>query len=196
VRHLLDRVTVTLRGRTERADVGLEWTGGFTSQHELIRPISRYEQMDDFAGLLARIEGLRAEGRTSAEIAETIQTEGWRPAKRSGRFSGDRVNQLLARRSPGGPRLKAMSSRAMLGEEEWWLPDLAYRLAMPRATLHGWRRRGWVESRKLDVSGGRWVLWADAEELDRLRHLRSWGREQADETFPRQLTTPKRHLEG
>ena len=29
------------------------------------------------------------------------------------------------------------------------------------ATLYKWQRLGWVHSRKVEGSGGRWAIWAD-----------------------------------
>src|SRR5262249_44741082 len=98
VRHLLDRGGPTGRGQTESVDVRLEWAGGYTSQHQMARSVGRYEQLADFAGLMARIAGLRAEGRTASEIATTLRAEGWRSPRRAARFSGAMVSELLARR--------------------------------------------------------------------------------------------------
>jgi len=38
-RLLLEQVTVTIEGNTDRVDVELRWTGGFVSQHTLTRPV-------------------------------------------------------------------------------------------------------------------------------------------------------------
>ena len=85
---------------------------------------------------------------------------------------------------PGGHELAA---------GEWWFTDLARELGLPHPTLYSWMRRGWVNAARLPMPAGqpRWVLWADAEELERLRRLRarpkSWHcRDQAAE-----LTRPK-----
>ncbi|RLB31775.1 MAG: hypothetical protein DRG87_01460, partial [Deltaproteobacteria bacterium] len=61
-----------------------------------------------------------------------------------------------------------------LGENEWWVKSLAQRLEMPRVTLFSWIRRGWVSARRPEQ--GRWILWADAIELERLRQLRNVSR--------------------
>jgi transposase-like protein len=80
----------------------------------------------------------------------------------------------------------------MLRADEWFLSDLARELSMPRDTLHSWRRLGWVGARKLPVAGGPWVLWADAEELTRLRQLRQTPRGWSEEAETRtRLTQPK-----
>ena len=63
---------------------------------------------------------------------------------------------------------------------------------MPQATLHRWRRVGWVRARKLPVAGGAWVLWADAEEQRRLRQLRQTPRGWSEDAEARtRLTQPK-----
>lgn len=63
---------------------------------------------------------------------------------------------------------------------------------MPIATLHTWQRVGWVHSRKVTVASGRWALWADPEELERLRQLRAYKRTWPEPRYPQALTTPKR----
>ncbi len=77
------------------------------------------------------------------------------------------------------------------GENEWWLGDLCQELGVPQPTVHSWVRRGWIRGRKSPGAGGRWILWADAEELDRLRRLRAYRRTWPDETYPTELTTPR-----
>jgi hypothetical protein len=62
---------------------------------------------------------------------------------------------------------------------------------MPIATLHKWQRVGWVHSRKVTVASGRWAIWADAEELERLRQLRAYKRTWPEPRYPQALTTPK-----
>jgi hypothetical protein len=85
----------------------------------------------------------------------------------------------------------------VLVADEWWLNRLALELGMPQITLHSWLRRGWVSSRKLPGGRmGRWVVWADGPELDRLRRLRACPRGWSDEPYPAELTTPRPRPEG
>jgi len=63
---------------------------------------------------------------------------------------------------------------------------------MPTTTLHNWVRRGWVEARKLNDRRGHWVLWADEDEIRRLRQLRTTKQGWPDRPYPESLTTPKR----
>ena len=84
-----------------------------------------------------------------------------------------------------------MAEPGVLSEHEWLLSDLARKLAMPKATLHRWVRVGWVQARKLPTPGGHWVIWADADELDRMTRLRTCPRGWSDEHIYAQLIKPK-----
>lgn len=191
VRHLVERVVVAVQGETEWVDVTIHWAGGFVSRHEVRRPVRRVEQLRDYAGLMRRVAELHDAGRTSRQIAEALNREGFRPPKRRATYNAAMVQQLLARRGRSGPRPVALSGDDPRGADEWWLGDLSRELGMPLPTVHGWIRRGWIRGRKLPGVGGRWILWADAEELDRLRRLRAYRRTWPDETYPAELTTPR-----
>jgi len=68
---------------------------------------------------------------------------------------------------------------------------LARLLDMPISTLHKWQRQGWIHSRKVAVASGRWAVWADGDELERLRRLRVQKRKWPQPYYPVALTTPK-----
>jgi DNA invertase Pin-like site-specific DNA recombinase len=191
VRLLVEEVIVTVRGESEWVDVTIRWAGGFTSQHELIRPVQRYRQLADYGRLLKRIDELRKQGRTLAEVAEQLNREGFRPPKRSPSFTKGILAGLLAKRGRSGPRPRIVADLGLLGEHDWLVSDLARKLEMPPATLHRWVRVGWVHARKLSTPGGHWVIWADADELDRMTRLRTCPRGWSDEPVLAQLTTPK-----
>ena len=172
----------------ERADVSVNWSGGFVSHHELTRPVARYEQLRDYPRLSRRIVELREQHKlTSRRIAEQLNAEGWRPPKRRTTFNAGMVRSIFYRRN----RATARPTPCDLKPGEWWFADLAYALQLPHPTLYSWMRRGWVNATRLNVGQRRWVLWADEQELERLRRLkecpRSWhGRPQAAD-----LTRPK-----
>jgi DNA invertase Pin-like site-specific DNA recombinase len=191
IRLVVEEVVVTVRGESEWVDVTIHWAGGFRSGHELVRPVQRYRQMADFEGLLNRIDELRAAGRTLAEVAEQLNRQGFHPPKRSASFTSGILAGLLARRGRTGPRPRSVGEPGILGEHEWLLTDLARELAMPQATLHRWVRVGWVHARKLPTPGGHWVIWADADELDRMGRIRTCPRGWSDEDVFSQLTKPK-----
>ena len=191
VRLLVKEVVATVRGESERVDVTIHWAGGFSSSHELVRPVQRYQQMADYGRLLNRIDELRKAGQTLARVAEQLNREGFHPPKRSATFTSGILASLLAQRGRSGPRPRAVAEPGILDEHEWLLTDLARKLEMPRATLHHWVRVGWVQARKLPTPGGHWVIWADADELDRMTRLRTCPRGWSDEHIYAQLIKPK-----
>lgn len=195
-RLLLEQVVVTVEGTTDRVDVELRWIGGFNSCHTLSRPVQTYRQLSNYKELVARIESLRANQQTLPEIAMTLNAEGFHPPKRSLRFTKGILSGLLRelRVQTGTSTCKAVFE-VYLATDEWWLADLATTLSMPMATLHRWRKVGWIVARKIAEAGSRWAAFADAEELDRLRRLRNaphgWPK-----VYPPELTTPKSRLKG
>jgi DNA invertase Pin-like site-specific DNA recombinase len=189
-RLLLEQVTVTVEGDTDRVDVELRWAGGFVSRYTLARPVQTYEQLSNYHELVARVEALRAQRKTLTEIAATLNTEGFHPPKRTSQFTKGILSNLLRERRASTGSMSVGNSAQYLEAGEWWLADLASELSMPIATLHRWQRVGWVTSRKVMAMGGRWAIYADAEELKRLRRLRNsprgWPQPYAEE-----LITPK-----
>jgi DNA invertase Pin-like site-specific DNA recombinase len=190
-RLLLEQVLVTIEGNTDRIDVELRWAGGFVSRHALFRPVQTYEQLSNYRELVARIETLRARQMTLSEIAATLNAEGFHPPKRSLRFTRGILSGFLRERGVRtGPLPRSVTDEQHLQTCEWWLVDLAAELSMPIATLHRWRRVGWLASRKVAAAGGRWAMYADANELLRLRRLRDCPRGWP-QPYPTELTTPK-----
>ena len=106
-------------------------------------------------------------------------------------FTPPLVRQLLARRGLSGPDRGTRASGGTLGADEWWLGDLARALKMPYSTLNHWRVRGWTHCRRLPGVQGRWIIWADEDERNRLRQLRARLGTWSDEPLPPELTTPK-----
>jgi hypothetical protein len=154
VRHLVERVAVAVQGETEWADVAIHWAGGFVSRHEVRRPVRRVEQLRDYPALVARVSELHGTGRTAREIAEALNREGIRPAKRRETYNAAMVRQLLSRQGRSGPRPRAVTDDDPRGDGEWWLSDLSRELGMPQPTVHCWVRRGWVRGRKLPGAVG------------------------------------------
>lgn len=190
-RLLLEQVTVTIEGNTDRVDVELRWSGEFISRHTLYRPVQTYAQLSNYEELVRRIQALRAERKTLSEIAALLNDEGFRPPKRTMRFTKAILSGFLrehAARTGSSPR--SGTHDQYLGANEWWLADLAAELSMPIATLHRWQRVGWITSRKVPIAGGRWAMYADADELDRLRRLRDSPRGWP-QPYPTELITPK-----
>jgi len=190
-RLLLEQVAVTVEGNTDRVDVELRWAGGFVSRHPLSRPVQTYEQLSNYDELKTRIDTLRGEHKTLADIAATLNAEGFHPPKRSRQFTPAILSRFLRERGVrSGPLPRSVTDNGHLEADEWWLADLAAKLAMPIATLHRWQRVGWVASRKVTEAGGRWAIYADTDELTRLRRLRDAPRGWP-QPYPTELITPK-----
>ena len=196
LRHLIDRIVVEVQGKTELTDVTIHWAGGFVSHHEVVRPVARYDQLRDYDRLVARIQELQRIGWNSQRIAERLHQEGFRPPRRAKRYNGEMVRQIASRHARHvsvtniEPAVK--STEPSLAENEWLLSDLAHELSIPDTTLYNWLRRGWLNAHRIRAKRGlRCVVWADAEERDRLRRLHAFplGRSKAEHAPV--LTTPK-----
>ena len=124
-------------------------------------------------------------------VAMHLNREGFRPPKRAKQFTKCIVAGFLAKGGRSGPRPRTLNAGGLLRKGEWLLSDLARKLNMPAATLHRWRKVGWVRARKLPVPGGHWAIWAAAAELNRLTRLRKYQRARRDQPIPAELTTPK-----
>jgi DNA invertase Pin-like site-specific DNA recombinase len=192
VRLLIERIEVTVQGQSERVQLAITWSGGFVSRHALIRAVSSYAQLADYPRLLARIEALRGEGKSMADVAATLNAEGFLPPRRVTRFSGGMVAGLLARKYADAGTGHGERVAGALKKGEWLLGDLARHLGMPTATLHHWRKAGWVRARKLSVSGGLWVIRATGSERRRLGRLRRFQQAHPNQPIPVELTTPPR----
>lgn len=177
-RQVIQRVVVAAHGESERVQVTIEWVGGGQTAGEVIRPVARLEQLTYYAALCERARQFAAEGLAAGAIAERLNAEGFRPPKRRERFGAQGIHDLLQRlgvvtKHSHGPR------RPPLAAHEWGLRELAQAIDMPHVTLYDWLRRGWLTARREDTPPHRWILWADAAELARLRqrHRRSLSEE-------------------
>ena len=185
IRHLVEKVVVHVKHDSEYVTATIHWHGGFTSAHEIVRPVQLYEQLRDFDALMARVVALRREGHTAAHIADRLNREGFSPPKRCDVFSPELVHRLLSRDDVRAQ----VTCDAQLGPDEWWLPKLAEQLPVSAGKLAGWARQGWLHTRKTPVKR-RWVLWADKAELKRLRKLAAVSHRGIVE-YPAVLTTPR-----
>jgi Recombinase zinc beta ribbon domain len=187
VRLLIEQVVIRVEGQSEQAQLTIRWAGGYTSQHAFTRSLNRYEDRSDFQDLCKRVAALRDQGLTHAAVAEQLNSEGFRPLKRRTVFTGKMVADLLAKQV----RPESTNQADGLKADEWLLADLARKVGMPTVTLRLWIRWGWVHARRLPLPNGPWAIWADDEELARMRQLRQCSRASSAAQSWRALTTPK-----
>jgi len=190
IRHLIEKVTATAPSNSHHMDVTIRWSGGFTSEHTLVRPVARYDQLDNYQELISRILELKEQNNTSVQIAEFLNQEGYHPPKRRNTFNAAMVRQLLSRKYEIRKRSCFMTSYPRT-KDEWWLSDLCRHLQIPKPTLYSWIRRGVVHASKLPGPQQPWVIWADTGELDRLRCLRKCKRTWYNQPQATDLTRPK-----
>ena len=170
LRQVVDRVIVKVVGGSERVEVGIEWAGGMRTDHEIKRPVMRWELLSDWPQLKRRIGELAEQPLSREEIARRLNEEGFRSPRQRGPIGVEDVGGLL-RRQGVMQRQSRCRDRSELKENEWWLPLLAEELAMPMETLYQWVYRGWVRVTRSE--GSHPVLWADGAETERLRELRT-----------------------
>jgi DNA invertase Pin-like site-specific DNA recombinase len=190
VRQLIERVVVTRRAATEVIEVLIRWLGGSESRHEVYQGLRRYDGLGDYPQLKERVTDLRGAGQTGEQIAEVLNQEGYR-TPRGGPYTGHRVRRLFMQLGltcvPAGVR----GPGDLPGKDEWWLPDLAAALGVGPIVVHRWRWSGWLRGRQLPGVNGRWILWADRSEVQRLRRLRAYELKNRGRKAPSQLTTPR-----
>lgn len=187
LRGLVDRVIAQGNRNSERVDVTIHWQGGFTSQHEVQRPVKSYDHLTDAESLRERIVELRQAGESVSQIARRLTTEGLSTPHCGNCFSREQV-WLLLRRFGLTKKLDTVT----LAAHEWKLPQLARHLEVPVKRMRYWAKKGWMRFRKTPTQG-LWIVWADADEVDRLRRLAARSK-QGVCSHPTELTTPKPRL--
>jgi len=173
VRLLIERVELTRDCESERIDAAIHWRGGMITRHTIRQGLRTYRSLGDLERLRERILELRGDGWTADAIAEALGREGYQGA-RSGGFTGHQVRQLLARFGRTGVPTGVRDATDLPGAGEWWLPALAAELGVKPIVVHRWRWSGWLCARQLRGENGRWIVWADAAEVERLRRLRTF----------------------
>src|SRR6266496_3604252 len=176
LRALVEQVTITVVGTSERVEVAITWAGGQTTHGNTIRPVARLDQLSTYPQLRERVHQLAAHGHRAKAIADQLHAEGFRPAKGHERIGVNAINQLL--HQLGCPRAFTRDRLAppageKPGPNDWWLDEPATELGMPPITLHSWLRRGWIGGRQESRHPHRWILHADAHQLAELRLRRS-----------------------
>jgi len=183
VRLLIERVELTRDGESERIAVSIHWRGGTVTRHEIRQGLRTYRSLGGLAQLRERILELRGDGWTADAIAEALGREGYRAARGDG-FTGDRVRQLLVRFGRTGIPAGARDANDLPGPDEWWLPALGAEIGVKPIVVHRWRWSGWLLARQLRGENGRWIVWADAAEVGRLRRLRAFEIEHHGRRMP------------
>jgi DNA invertase Pin-like site-specific DNA recombinase len=172
IRQAIQAITVMVLDDSEFVEVNIDWIGGASSQARIIRPVARWSQLSNYPQLCERIIQLAESQVTTDEMITCLHQEGFYAPRQVKTFTRSTLRTLMRKLGCGTHRSPL---NIPLSENEWLVPDLARKLDMPTATLYGWVKRDLVRARQLPKRPKYWVIWADADELERLRvnHQRS-----------------------
>jgi DNA invertase Pin-like site-specific DNA recombinase len=172
LRILIEDITVSVVGDSELVDVTITWAGGHQTTGRAVRPVARLDQLSYYPALLARVTELAAAGRTNQQIAGALNTEGFRPPKRTSRFTGQQVRTLISQRGIRGQQKGRPAVLTSLAPGEWSVPGLSAELGMPTASIYNWIYRGWITARHAPGTRN-WIITADDEQMRQLRERRA-----------------------
>lgn len=187
-RLLLERVEVRVDKQSEAVDVRLHWQGGMVSERTIERSVSRYARQASYPRLVSRLRELSQGQLNASQIARRLDEEGFVPPKRAKRFSGSMVRRLLGELGLSGQA--RYGSDNGLSRDEYRPSGLAGKLGIGRDTVRRWMKVGWLNVRR-DEKGHR-IIWADEEELSRLRELRELPRTWENKQKLAKLKVPKK----
>jgi DNA invertase Pin-like site-specific DNA recombinase len=118
----------------------INWQTGAISEHWFIRPVISYDEHADLETLEQRIRELLAEQKKDGEIAEILNAEGFRTARRQP-FKSTTIYGL--RRRWNLPAARTNGFYPMRWEDGTYsVPGAAVVLGVSRETIHNWRRAG------------------------------------------------------
>jgi len=168
VRQVVERVVIAVQGRSEQVAVTIHWLGGGTTTGVVRRPLAHLADLSSYEALCARVRELTATGISAPAIAEQLTAQGYQPAREGTCWTAPSIRTLQHRLGLRAWRAHTQC-RDGLAPDEWWPADVMRAVSLARSTLHTWIRRGWVQARREDGPLQRWIIWADAAELTRLR---------------------------
>lgn len=174
VRLLLERILVEVVDGSEQVRVVCHWHGGAQTTHQLIRPVARLAQLSTYDALVAHAAELYRAGQSYPVIAETLNLEGWRPAKRRDTFNGSMVHHLLSKTGIVTPKYRRRCPNIDRDPDEWTIAELARHIPMPEPTLYTWVQQGRLRSRTVAISGRKFTLvYADDAAIGAVRTVRA-----------------------
>jgi DNA invertase Pin-like site-specific DNA recombinase len=172
LRILIQDITATVAGDSELVDVTITWAGGHHTTGQAVRPVARLDQLSYYPALLARVTELAAAGRNNQQIADVLNAGGFRPPKRTSRFTGQQVRTLINQRGIRGQRKGRPAVLTSLAPGEWSVPGLSAELGMPTASIYNWIYRGWITARHAPGTRN-WIITAGDEQMRQLRERRA-----------------------
>jgi DNA invertase Pin-like site-specific DNA recombinase len=174
VRLLLERILVEVVDGSEQVRVECHWHGGTRTTQTLVRPVARAKALSTYPALIARATELHQAGNGCAKVAEILNQEAWRPAKRRDTFNAQMVRQLLTAAGviePAQRRERMLPGRR---PDEWTIRELTEKLGIPQATVYNWVQNGRLPSRTVKAgAGSAKLVTADATTIANLKTMRA-----------------------
>jgi hypothetical protein len=168
LRQVLDKVVLRIEGQSEWVEAWLHWAGGHQTYTRFLRPVARMTQLADWPLIRERIVALKAEGHTAQQIAEQLNREK-RISPHHKPFTATTIRAALSRCGLTDVRRGASNDQLTLKEGEWFVPELARAVGVRPQVVYAWIRTGQLPARQVNGPQGRWIVHADAAELERLK---------------------------
>jgi DNA invertase Pin-like site-specific DNA recombinase len=172
LRILIEDITVNVAGNSELVDVTITWAGGHQTSGQAVRPVARLDQLSYYPALLTHVTELAEAGHNNRQIADSLNTEGFRPPKRTSRFTDGQVRTLITQHGIRGHAKGRPAVLTSLPPGQWSVPGLAAELGMPTATIYNWIYRGWITARHAPRTRN-WIITADKDQIRQLRQRRA-----------------------
>ena len=147
LRWMSAQVAVSVIGTSERVAIELLWHGGSQTATEIQRPVRNLEQLSYWYALRDRVQTLKQAGYTNVAIADTLNPEGWRPARRA-TFTLGTIQSIFRHLQSSTSRRRHRPPPTDKASDEWLIEELCEKLEIPKPTLVGWVRKGWLTARK------------------------------------------------
>ncbi len=179
LRLMIDRVTATVIGDSERVEVEILWHGGEQTRTEIRRPVKHVHQLSYYEDLCARIRALKEEGRNCTEIARILNREGLQPARKSC-FTASTVASFVNRMGIGGHGIKRGRYQPLARHpDEWTMDEMVERTGVVKTTLYRWIYDGRITARKVASKSNKgkkgsklWVVHAASDTFEAIRKWR------------------------
>jgi DNA invertase Pin-like site-specific DNA recombinase len=172
LRIIVEDVTVAVEGNSEIVNVDITWAGGHQTSGRAVRPVGRLDQLSYYPALVETVARLAGEGRNSRQIADALNTAGYRPPKRTAVFTSQQIRNIIDKHAIRDRAKGRPAALAGLAPGEWSVAGLSAGLGMPTASIYNWIYRGWITARHAPGTKN-WIITADDEQLRELRERRA-----------------------
>ncbi len=144
----------------------INWQTGAISEHWFIRQVHSYDEYADLEALEQRVRALHAEGKKDREIAEALNAEGFRTARRC-LFSSASINHLRPRW--GLTTVHTNEPNPVQWEDSTYsLRGASVVLGVSRGTIYNWLRSGRLQGHMVDEETG-WKITLSQEQIAALQ---------------------------